>query len=89
MLTYAILEVCRTRNVGHAGVERYKSVFLHKFIDTRSTPTMARSGDIGTTVEHELDRRVDIGGQGTSGNFDSIGQRRERPMGETRSTILG
>ena len=56
VLTNAILKICRTRNVGHAGVKRYESVLLHKFIETRSAPTMTRSGDIGTAVEYKLYR---------------------------------
>lgn len=87
MRAKAIPRFVTTSNVGKAGVIRDISFSFDKLVDTSVGSAMTRSGDMGTTVQKILNRKINFIAA-RIGNLDAVGQSAQRSVGPTRSAIL-
>jgi hypothetical protein len=78
----------RARQIRTASVIGDVASVLDKLIGTSVISTVARSSSLGSTVQYELDGKVDIVALSLAGNLDAIGKAAEGAMGPTRSTVL-
>ena len=77
-----------TCQIGQTGVERDVSGVLDELIRCRVVTAMARTGNLGSAIENELDRKVNLFTLSLAGNLDAIGESRDGTMSPARATIL-
>ena len=77
-----------TCQIGQTGVERDISGVLDELIRCRVVTPMARTGNLGSAIENELDRKVNLFTLSLAGNLDAIGESRDGTMSPARATIL-
>ena len=77
-----------TCQIGQTGVERDISGVLDELIRCRVVTPMARTGNLGSAIENELDRKVDLFTLSLARNLDAIGESRDGTMSPARAAIL-
>jgi hypothetical protein len=61
---------------------------LNEFIGTGMVSTMTRSSHIGSTIQNELNGKIDVVSLSLASNFDAISKTAQSPVGPTTSTVL-
>ena len=88
MFTNAFVRIRRTRQVGLAGVIGHVPNLFDKLIDARVITTVARSGNLRSTVQNVLDREVNVVALSLAGNLDPIGETAECTVSPARTAVL-
>jgi hypothetical protein len=86
--TESFLGVLRASHVGHASVIRHVACLLDKLVDTRVVAPVAGSSNVSTTVQNELNRKINVVALGLAGNLNTIGKTAQSTMGPATATVL-
>mmetsp|Transcript_27737 Transcript_27737/g.40992 ORF Transcript_27737/g.40992 Transcript_27737/m.40992 type:complete len:265 (-) Transcript_27737:329-1123(-) len=89
MLAEPLGRFLRASNVRLTRIKRNKASLLNEMVRSRSGATMAGTGNVTSAVEDELNGQVDVVSLALSGDFHTVGQRREGSVCPARSAVLG